>query len=504
MSRRFTRRYFLSAVAGLALATPACARPPTESLRPVARGADALRDSQPPIDVLLKDAGLGGAVGFAVADARTGKLHETHNAAQGLPPASVAKALTAGYALATLGPEHRFETRVIATGPVRDGVVQGDLVLVGGGDPTLNTDDLVALAQAVVAKGVTQITGAFQVWGGALPYEPGIDTSQPDHVGYNPAVSGLNLNFNRVHFEWRPSGGAYTVSMDARSASHKPTVRMARMAVADRSTPVYTYKDMGQHDSWTVARGALGKGGARWLPVRKPELYAGEVFQSLAAAYGLRLPAPKVVTKLSQGTVLARHTSDPLDKILRDMLRFSTNITAEAVGMAATAARTGARPQSLRASAREMNRWAREALGVPSVSLVDHSGLGDKSRVSATHMMAALRALRMQAVRMPDTALKSLLKDFPMRDSQRRVIENHPIKVSAKTGTLNFVSGLAGFVDLPDGTELVFAIFTADMDRRAGLSKAERERPKGGRTWNRRAKTLQQTLIERWGVLYSA
>ncbi len=499
MTRVISRRLFLSGTASLAFSGSAFAGAPARSLRPVSRDDDLLRQIQPSIEELISRSGLKGTVGFAVADARSGKVHEAHNDVQGLPPASVAKALTAGYALATLGGNHRFKTRVLATGTVRDGVIEGDLILAGGGDPTLDTDSLAALAAELKSAGVTQVTGEFHVWGGSLPYLRSIDTTQPDHVGYNPAISGLNLNFNRVHFEWRQSGSAYTVTMDARSAAHRPQVRMARMAVESRAVPVYTYTDAGEHDAWTVARGALGKGGARWLPVRKPELYAGEVFQSLTQGQGLRLPVPRILQDLPSGAkTLATRQSAPLGLILRDMLKFSTNITAEAVGLAATHAKTGRRPESLAASAQAMNEWARDTLGVADVALVDHSGLGDQSRVSATHMMAALRALR------ADPTLKTLLKPFPMRDQQRRIIKDHPIKVVAKTGTLNFVSGLAGFVDLPDGTELVFAIFAADLEHRATLTRAERERPKGGRTWNRRAKSLQQSLIERWGILYGA
>jgi D-alanyl-D-alanine carboxypeptidase/D-alanyl-D-alanine-endopeptidase (penicillin-binding protein 4) len=124
--------------------------------------------------------------------------------------------------------------------------------------------------------------------------------------------------------------------------------------------------------------------------------------------------------------------------------------------------------------------------------------LGDSSRVSSAQMMYALQALHSRL------DLRVLLKPFHMRDEKRRIIKDHPIKVQAKTGTLNFVSGLAGFVDLPDGREIVFAIFVADLDRRAGLSRAERENPEGGRAWNIRAKKLQQALIERWAVLFAA
>jgi len=76
--------------------------------------------------------------------------------------------------------------------------------------------------------------------------------------------------------------------------------------------------------------------------------------------------------------------------------------------------------------------------------------------------------------------------------------------VHAKTGTLNFVSGLGGFVDLPDGTELAFAVFSADMPRRDALTRDERESPPGGRSYARAARQLQQRMLRRWGIVYNS
>ncbi|MFZ7092199.1 D-alanyl-D-alanine carboxypeptidase/D-alanyl-D-alanine endopeptidase [Primorskyibacter sp. 2E233] len=500
MTKRISRRYFLGAAlaSGAFGASPTWAEAPLTSLRPIARGGDFLKKLQKPAEALIERANLGGAVAFCVANVETGFILEAHEPVLGQPPASVAKALTAAYALEALGPGHHFVTRLIATGEVTDGVVQGDLILAGGGDPTLDTDGLSKLAALLKDAGIQEVRGDFKVWGGALPFAARISKEQPDHVGYSPAVSGLNLNFNRVHFEWRRAGNAYKVTMQGRSETHRPDVHFARMGVVPRSLPVYTYEDMPGRDEWTVAKGALGESGARWLPVRKPELYAGEVFQTFAAAQGIKLTQPVPIESLPDGTELTRHESAPLRVILRDMLKWSTNLTAEVVGLSATAARTGKTPKDLPSSAAVMNAWAKERFALTSIAFVDHSGLGERSRISAPDMMTALSALR------KTTGLKELLKPFKMLDERGRLIKDHPLHVRAKTGTLNFVSGLAGFIDLPDGTELVFAIFAANLEQRAKLSIAERERPEGGASWNRRAKVLQQALIERWGVLYSA
>lgn len=497
MTQRYSRRGILTILAGLAATTalPALANAPSTSLRPVARGEGFWKRTVTPAETLVQQARLDGMVGFSVANATTGAPLEDMVGDTGLPPASVAKALTASYALETFGPAHRFVTQVRVTGGVVDGVVQGDLILAGGADPTLDTDGLSRLAAKLKNAGIREVRGDFLVWGGMLPYTPTIDAQQPDHVGYSPAVSGLSLNYNRVHFEWRRGSNGYAVTMDARSSAYRPDVTMARMQIVERASPLYTYANGGGRDDWTVARGALGKGGARWLPVRQPELYAGQVFQTFARAQGIALKDPQKTAARPDGAVVAELDSPALRIILRDMLKWSTNVTAEMVGMATTAHRLGD-VASLRDSAQAMNLWAQDTMGLSHVALVDHSGLGDESRIAATDMCGALMQVRKRM------GIKPLLKGFALRDANRKVIQDHPLKVHAKTGTLNFVSGLAGFVDLPDGTELVFAIFAADMPRRGKLTRAQRERPDGAAAWNRRAKTLQQGLIERWGALY--
>jgi D-alanyl-D-alanine carboxypeptidase/D-alanyl-D-alanine-endopeptidase (penicillin-binding protein 4) len=498
-----SRRFFLTAAAAALTAPVALANAPLTSLRPVGRGGAALgrvtsgAGSAASLKALLAGSGLSGQVACAVAEVKTGKQLEAHDAELALPPASVAKALTALYALDSLGADHRFTTRILATGTASGGVLQGDLILAGGGDPMLNTDHLAQLARALKNAGIREVRGAFKVYDGALPQVRSIDGDQPDHVGYSPAVSGIALNFNRVHFEWKRAGKGWSVNMDARTEKYRPEVSMARMKVANRALPVYTYADRAGADYWTVASQALGKGGARWLPVRRPADYAADVFATMARSHGIKLKAAKQISTLPAARLLAQHHSPPLDLMLKGMLKYSNNLMAEMIGMAATAKR-GKRPGGLKESATEMSRWVKAKYGVSSVRMVDHSGLGEDSRVTPNALLAVLVAAYKAGT------LKPLLKSFPMRDAKGRVIKAHPIKVAAKTGTLNFVSGLGGFVTTPGGATLAFTIFAADTRARARISRAERERPQGARAWNKKAKRLQQQLIERWGQTYGS
>ena len=493
--RNVSRRWFLGGLMAGGAGT-ALAGPPAASVRPAPRPAAVGKPAVAGAEELIARARLTGKVAFAVADARTGEVLETRTPLLGLPPASVTKAVTALYALETLGADYRFRTRLIGTGPVVGGELKGDLVLAGGGDPTLNTDMLGDLAARLKAAGVHAVRGRFLYHAGALPSLPSIDPGQPDHVGYNPAISGLNLNFNRVHFEWRRAASGYTITMDARAQRYRPAVSVADMQVVSRDMPVYTYSSKGGVDHWTVASGALGKGGARWLPVRKPALYAAEVFQTLARSHGIELGRAGEAGALPGGTVLAEMESEPLREILRAMLKYSTNITAEAVGLTASRAR-GKKVASLAASGREMSAWLKARLGTRKAEFVDHSGLGEGSRLSAGDMVKALAELG------PQGPLEPILKDVYLHDDKGRPLKDHPVRIRAKTGTLNFVSALAGYVTGEGGRELAFAIFTADDAQRARIRPEDRERPPGSRSWTRRSRAMQLKLVERWAVLYA-
>ena len=487
------RRMMLGATVS-ALATSAWGRAPEQSLRPQARqiGVGVSPVARMSAADIIASTDVGGTVGFVIADVVSGDILEAVDPQIALPPASVTKAVTALYALETLGPAYRYQTRVLATAPVVNGVLDGDLILAGGGDPTLDTDALAVLALQLGETGLTEVRGDFYVWGGALPSIEEIDPDQLDHLGYNPAISGLNLNFNRVHFEWKRNGVSYDVKMDARSANFQPDVTVATMQVVDRGAPVFAYVDDGDTDRWSVARSALNNEGSRWLPVRVPALYAAEVFTTFARAQGIMLKPVKRLAAEPDAATLTHIESAPMSVILRDMMKYSTNLTAEVTGLSATKSRADG-PRGLRASALGMSRWMVEH-GV-NAAFVDHSGLGDTSRISAQDMVALLTG---QGV---SDQLRPLMKPVRLVDENRKDIPATGAEVRAKTGTLNFVTALSGYLRTPNGRDLAFAIFGADLDARAEGKRRGNETPAGSAIYNNRVKWLQQRLLQRWAVL---
>ena len=486
MTSRLTRRFVLTGLAA-GSAGSAMAGAPLTSIRPRPRGGPA-PEPQPTVPAMVREAGLGGQIGYLAVEAKTGRVIDALNPDLALPPASVAKAATAYYALSKLGAAYRFRTALEATGPVENGQIEGDLILRGSGDPSFDSDAMAEMVQGLKDQGIHGVKGQFRVDASALPEVSHIAANQPDEVSYNPAVAGLNLNYNRVHFEWKKAGSGYDVTMEARALRYSPAVRIARMTLEDRRLPVYTYAQEDGIDRWTVARRMLGNDGARWLPVRRPVAYAEEVFRTIARSHGITL-SPGADAAGVIGTPLVTHESAPLAEMLRGMLRYSTNLTAEVAGLTATRESTG-KPTDLRASARAMNTWLDSEIGTTSCGFVDHSGLGYGSEVSPRDMVTLMQSARVAGL------LPTILKPMTVSTKGAQVV--------TKTGTLNFVSALSGYVEAPGAPPIVFAIFTGDLPRRDAVPVEQRERPPNARGWSRRSRGLQKRLIDRWLALASS
>ncbi len=486
--RRLILTAFIGAFAGAALAAePVTLAPPP----PTPKTGKQIR----------AEMGLSGVSGWMLVDLATGEVLDASSADRGFAPASVAKLPTAAFALDALGADHRFETRVLVTGPLQGGRVQGDLILQGGGNPELDSDALLPLAQRLAQLGVRGLTGHFLADGSALPQVPEITATQAEDSSYNPSVSGLNLNFNRVHVKWDARKGRNELSVQAVSERLSPAVDMVRVAVASGTGgPLFSLDRRGGREHWEMAARAFRARGARWLPVKQPEAYAADVFQTLAREHGADLGPAGLGLAPVNAQVLATHQSRRLGSILRDMLRYSTNLTAEVTGSAATRS-VGVPADSLKASAEVMNAWAASVggfpIGDPGFRFVNHSGLTTDSRVSPQRMVEFLAAFARRAAD-PVTAHSRLpggiagylkphnvaAKDFPL-DYDR-------LEVVAKTGTMSYIRGLAGYIATPGGRQLAFAIFSNDLVRRGGGAQKVNKR------WMGRAKGFERALIRNW------
>ncbi|MBL0338133.1 MAG: D-alanyl-D-alanine carboxypeptidase [Rhodospirillaceae bacterium] len=115
---------------------------------------------------------------YVLVDLETGQILDGLNIDEIQPIASVAKIMTALIALEQLGSDFRFETMLLANGPIDQGILQGDLLLWGGGDPFLSSDDLATLAQSLNQAPLRQVTGNFYYGDLASPPQKSIRCSR--------------------------------------------------------------------------------------------------------------------------------------------------------------------------------------------------------------------------------------------------------------------------------------------------------------------------------------
>lgn len=455
-----------------------------------------------------------GRVGFVLVDPKTGRVLERRNPDVRMIPASVAKAPTALYALDVLGPAHRFETRLAAVGPIAGGVLRGDLYLIGGGDPVLDGADLTALVERLKDAGVTRVAGRFFYDAHAYPAMAALEPSQPPQAAYNPALSGLNLNFNRVRLNWeRGKGGRYTFTATASGAKKRvPTPLVSAVAVGSGATSGFERVERpwlvgpgvveGVREEWRIARRLLSKRGGRWLPTRRPGAYAASIFQALAHQEGVGVPAPRPAQAPQSARTLARFESRPLEDIVRGMLKHSTNLTAEAVGLAASRAR-GLPRLDVDRSAGLMSSWAdtrfgvlgsTEAVAAAPTEFHNHSGLSTDSRLTARAMAAILMEAARDGARFD--AFLDVMPLYRWRGKPKG------LTVKAKTGTVYYGRGLAGYMECASGRRLAFAYLHSDIPGRAkfdaAYDPASGGRPAGASAWLGRARSIERKLLAAW------
>ncbi len=420
-------------------------------------------------------------VGFVLHDLDTGERVAGHRAREGFIPASVAKLPTVVAALEILGHDHRFRTEVLARGEVHEGVLKGDLILRGGGDPLLSPADLLSLAAALRDAGLRRVEGRFLFDDTGLARRTGIEPSQPGDAGYNPGIGALSLDFNRVLVRWRPHAGG----IEAFAAS---PVDLPGVGITEGRH--FRHRD----GRWLLPR-ALSSEGAEWLPVKDPGKSTAAVFRSLCRMHGVNLPEPRPGAMPAGARLVARHESPPLATIARAGLEFSNNLIAEMIGLAASRAETGEK-LSLKDSAAVLSK----RLGV-SWSLANHSGLSVRSRVTPADMAQVVRrahgSLDGFVELLPSSAWK---ESFDGRFAEPATA----LRVWAKTGTMNYASGMAGVLFAHSGRRLAFALFVTDFDRRRHYD-ADRDTPgseAAAEAWRIRAKALEEGLVTRWVLAY--
>ncbi|TWG26152.1 D-alanyl-D-alanine carboxypeptidase/D-alanyl-D-alanine-endopeptidase (penicillin-binding protein 4) [Actinoplanes teichomyceticus] len=386
---------------------------------------------QEALDPLVGSSALGSTVHVSVLDVASAQVLYSRNAELLTTPASTTKLLTAVTALAARGPAYRLTTRAVA------GRKPGEVVIVGGGDPTLS----------IGAKG--QFPGAARL----------------DRLAAQVKKAMGDTPITRVTVDVSLFSGPETaVGWD--SADISPGGQVSRiqalMTNAGRVTPVHN--ETGGDPRYRDPALAAGRAFADQLGVPSEKVAKGEA-PAAAGATGASAGASAPAAGISPGQELGTVQSPPLVQILDWMLQQSDNTLAEAMGrQVALAAGVEA---SFDATSEAMLDKLRE-LGLPAdeASLYDASGLSRHNGISPNLLVQTL-ALAAGGTR-PE--LSAMFNGLPVAGwsgtLRTRFVTPSPNRsaqgvVRAKTGTLSGVNTLAGVLVTRDGRVLAFAVMAS-------------------------------------------
>jgi len=411
----------------------------------------------------------GWKVGIVVADAGSGEVLFARNADAPMTPGSCAKLFTAHAALRYLGPSRTFNTKVVAQRPPEQGVVEGDIGLVGVGDPTLGPEEIRRIAGLVRRSGVQKVAGDLVFDASYFDDEatvPGAGAF-PDNGAYNSPVGALSVNRNTVAVIVRPASGP---GKPVRVRLDPPT---AQITVVNRARTI----SPGRRPVLHVVPRSPGKLEVRGrmpmdqleagysVPVPDPAALAAEVFDESLRDAGVTVAGGIRPGKVTGNAVeLVSWPSPPVSDMVRLINKESSNFAAEQLVKILGAEASGESGSTSDGLAVVVAQAERIGIEPQRLVLRNGSGLDRQARVSARALVRLLSAAWQDF-----EVRQKLVASLPIagRDgtlSERMTGTIAAGRLRAKTGTLRGASCLAGYTRNRSGRDLAFAILVNGID----------------------------------------
>lgn len=465
MTKRWSQVTVLLAAA-LSMGQAAAATPTKDADR------QALREA---MQSVIDHSPLGTArVTVQVVSLDDGSVVFARDADELLNPASNVKLFTAAAALSQLGSEYRFETEFLTSTDFKDGKAR-TLYIRGRGDPTITTERLYGMLGELVHAGLKEVQDIVvdDGWFDADREAPGYDQETGDRA-YLAPTGALSLNFNTVAVYLRPAeaaGGAASVEIEPASDYFVLDAHVSTGTSTQRRFTVSTGMDKQRQKVSAQGVVPVGKGAwVQWRKIDEPALYFGHTTRELLKQRGV-----KVKGRVRAGTVpngqkmLYVGVSDTLDIVLKKLQKHSSNFVAEQLIKTLGAEKRGA-PGSTAAGIQVVEDYLESEVGIARGSYVmkNGSGLNDANRFSAAQTTKLLRTMLQDFPLMPEylSALGIAGKDGTLK--YRFEGSDAVGRLRAKTGTLENVSALSGYVQAVGGERFAFSVMVNDFPGRAG------------------------------------
>jgi D-alanyl-D-alanine carboxypeptidase/D-alanyl-D-alanine-endopeptidase (penicillin-binding protein 4) len=388
-------------------------------------------------------------------------------------PASVEKLFTAVAALKYLSPNFRFSTKLLSTGKIENGVLQGNLTVKFSGDPELTSAQLDDLFKQLAAKGIHKIAGSVYVDGTELNSAPDSPGCLPEDLKYAYAapVTAIIINQNRFGLRLIPATrneakpivqtslpvGSVNIVNEAVTTFHSHTPHCTPLKISINNKNEY------------VISGCLNRRSgqqAETLANRDPALYARVLIKQLLIQNQIEYEGHVVMHAAEPGAaVLAVHDSNPLFLIIKEMLKKSDNLRTHAVfrKLGQVYFKTQGTWQNSLAAMKAI--LAHSGVDFSRIHVVDGAGLSMDNQVSP----AQLTQLLDYAYHQPEIrqyllpALPIGGKDGTLRSRMSK--EGKSERIRAKTGSMKGmgVSALAGYIATKHHGMISFAIIVNNI-----------------------------------------
>ena len=470
---------------------------------PLSLGADL----QSKIDQLIsKSAALSGAfVGFRILNLKTGRVLYNLNSDRLFVPASNMKLFTSALALARLGPDYRFSTQIQADRPIdASGTLDGDLFLVGGGDPSLSARPypyqytpgtaptanyslraIDELADQLVSLGLKRVDGNIVGDDRRYVFEPHPGVWQVgDALSEDGApISALFIDDNSFALTLRPAATRGSLAqISLAPALEYFSIENRLRTEAGVKTKIEIQRAPGSHE--LLIQGVLATsdpGFTEVLAVDDPAQYAAIVLRDALERRGVVIHGQAAAlhrfsdqdnessgnSSTGRKIVFAERTSPPLAELLQVVDKVSQNLHAEILLREAGLRKTGI--GSRESGLAELQAFLNNEAGIPKSSYVftDGSGLSRSSLVTPAAIVRLLAYMYRSSYR--DLWI-SLLPIAGADGTLANRFENHPEAraIHAKTGTLGHVRALSGYVLTAGNDALGFSLLINNYNAPAG------------------------------------
>ncbi|MFN0061610.1 MAG: D-alanyl-D-alanine carboxypeptidase/D-alanyl-D-alanine-endopeptidase [Myxococcaceae bacterium] len=422
--------------------------------------------------LLQQDAFKGARLAVVVQSLDDGTNIFAHESNALLNPASNVKLFTAAAALVRLGPDFRFETEFLTDGRIDEGKTR-TLFVRGKGDPSLTTERLYGIVSELKHAGLREVTGDIVLDDSYFDGErlaPGFDQERTDRA-YMAPTGALSLNWNAVGVYVRSHGHGRKPTVELEPSSDHFVVENGLTARGRRARRFSVSSDPVGDRQRIGVKGTVADAPGEWVIWKKidqPVSFFGQTLKSLLSERGI-----KVRGKVKAGNVPAEakllHVaqSDTLDLVLKRLNKFSSNFVAEQLVKTLGAHVKGA-PGTFAKGIDAIEDFLEQEVGLSRGSYVmkNGSGLNDTNRFSAAQHVKLLRFMYERFPLAPEymSSMGIAGKDGTLR--YRFEGSNAVGRLRAKTGTLENVSALSGYVQAVGGERFAFSVLVNDPPAR--------------------------------------